>query len=243
MGYVSRDRLAPLAMVGPDFAAFTELSKIHGDGWGIARDQHGVIEVEKDATAAAESSNFESETAQPVNAALLHLRWATPGLAVSAENAHPFSDGQYALIHNGAFEDFEGLAELISPQRLATRSSTGDSELYFLAIMSSIDRLGFRDGALSAITEIGSRFKYSSMNAMLLGPDQLFVISKYDPARRPSWSEPDYYELRYRQDNRGILVASSSWPQPNWTLLPNEHALLVNRVDLTSELIDLLPSD
>lgn len=228
-------------MVGPGFEEFAALSKIHGDGWGIARDQRGAIEVEKAATAAAQSSDFQSKIAQPVSAALLHLRWATPGLAISEENTHPFSDGEYALIHNGAFDDFEGLTQLISPARLASRSSTGDSELYFLAIMSAVDQLGFRAGVLSAIAEIGAKFKYSSMNAMVLGPEQLIVISKYNPNRRPNWSEADYYELRYRQDSQGILIASSSWPQPDWTLLPNEHALVVDRATLASELIDLRP--
>ena len=38
-----------------------------------------------------------------------------------------------------------------------------------------------------------------------------------------------YFDLSYRSDGEVVVVASSGWPHADWQVLPNGHALLVDR--------------
>src|SRR5689334_469322 len=72
---------------------FVALTKIHGDGWGVAGVEHpgDVPDVTVSAGSALDDPDFAAAThhRRPV-ASLVHLRWATNGLAVEPRNSHPF---------------------------------------------------------------------------------------------------------------------------------------------------------
>jgi len=92
-------------------------------------------------------------------------------------------------------------------------------------------------GISSTIRLIKEQADYSSINAMIMNEDTFVVVSEFQPAKKPEWAPDDYYEIKYRADNEGVLVASSGWNQPDWTTLENHHSLVVDRSTLQTQVI------
>ena len=240
MAFSSRTTTSLPSFVGSTFQEFIQLSNVHHDSWGLALVDSGKSSISKKAETAAASTEFNDV----INSAtgmggLLHFRWASPGLPVTQNNAHPFSFQDISFIHNGALSPYDAVASLVAPQFAALKTGDTDSEQFFLFILTEIEKYGFVDGVKSAITTIKSDFDYSSINSMIMNSDYLIVTSEFDPANKPSWAEPEYYELRYRLDTNGIAVASSGWDQEGWTLLQNHQMLICNRVTLEVQVINL----
>lgn len=226
--------------VGSEFADFVELSNVHHDAWGLAIDKGAETSLVKLAETASNSESFAVNINQQIGfGGLLHFRWASPGLPVTDQNAHPFSHNGVSFIHNGALSPYDALEQLVSPELMTLRKGQTDSELFFLYLLTKIDKLGFQEGVLSAISEIKSNFEYSSINSMVMNSDYLIVVSEHDPVNKPSWADDYYYELRYRVDESGIAVASSGWPQEGWNLIGNHRVLIVDRKNLDLKTIDL----
>ena len=240
LGYVSKAPTSIKDFSGRSFDEFVKLSGVHKDSWGLSLIDSERKEVFKSVESAVESKNFdELAKRQKASGGLLHFRWASPGITVNEENAHPFIYEDMSFIHNGALQPYDALLGAISPEVLKLRRGSGDSELFFLFALTKVKELGFNAGILSAIKTIKSEYEYSSINSMFLNTDFLIVISEHDPANRPSWTEPNYYEVRYRLDESGCVVASSGWDQSGWKLMPNHSALIVDRKTMKSELINL----
>ena len=104
LGYCSRDAAPVAELLGTEgFRAFTSLSELHGDGWGMAWYAGSRPATWKSAGRAAGEPEYDKLAWQPLgDLGLVHLRWATPGLAVSDANTHPFRYGPYTFAHNGA---------------------------------------------------------------------------------------------------------------------------------------------
>jgi hypothetical protein len=125
-------------------------------------------------------------------------------------------------------------------------TGTTDSERYLLHIMWRLERRGGDVVAAIAdtVASIGSRYAVNSLNAILLSPDKMYAISWHDPARIPEaelrrrgmGSTPEeiagYFHLAYRMTADALVAASSGWPQPGWTVLPNQSVLVVDRATL-----------
>ena len=240
MAFSSRTTTSLPSFVGGSFQEFIQLSNVHHDSWGLALVESGKSTITKKAETAAESKEFN----EVINSAsgmggLLHFRWATPGLPVTYNNAHPFSFQDISFIHNGALSPYDAVASLVAPQFSALKTGDTDSEQYFFFILTEIEKFGFVDGVISAIKILKSEFNYSSINSMIMNSDFLIVTSEFDPAKTPAWAEPEYYELRYRLDSNGIAVASSGWDQSGWTLLQNHQMLIFNRVTHEVQIINL----
>jgi len=182
---------------------------------------------------------------------LVHLRWATPGLGVNELNSHPFRHGQYMFAHNGAIHPQNRLPEMLPEQWELQLAGTTDSERYFLLIMS---RLASHGGDMvaaiaEAAADIDSRFEPNSLNAILLTPDRLYSISWHHGDRVPEaklrasgYDQPEvaaYFDLAYLATDSAVVVASSNWPQPGWTPLPNRHVLVTDRRTLDSRVLPL----
>lgn len=240
LGYVSAKPVTLPEFAGPDFSNFVKLSEIHKDSWGICLVEDERARLLKVAETAASSEQFDTILSErTATGGLLHFRWASPGIQVTQENAHPFSYEDFAFIHNGALQPYDALLPEISPANLALRRGSGDSELFFLFALTKIQLEGFRSGVISAVSEIKSKYSYSSINSMFLNRDYLIVVSENHPENRPPWADDHYYELRYRIDEGGCLVTSSGWNQVGWTLIENHSALIVDRKSLKTELIKL----
>jgi predicted glutamine amidotransferase len=187
---------------------------------------------------------------------LVHLRWATPGLGVGYDNSHPFRYGPYTLAHNGAIHPQDRLGEMLPAEWERRLIGTTDSERYLLHIMWRLERRGGDVVAAIAdtVASIGSRYAVNSLNAILLSPDKMYAVSWHDPARIPEAelrrrglaSTPEeiagYFHLAYRMTADAVVAASSGWPQPGWTMLPNQSVLVVDRATLEMSVFSLDPA-
>ena len=237
LGYVARTPTTLPEFIGPSFSQFLELSHIHKDSWGYTYSNQQEMALAKNPETAALDQRFsETLSSHPTDGALLHFRWASPGLVVIPENAHPFTNQEISLIHNGAITPYDSLLPLVSPEFIKQRRGTTDSELYFLFLLTAIEERGFLAGVDHVLSTIRSQFKYSSINSMIMGPDHLVVISEHDPLNKPDWADEIYYELRFRVTEKGIAIASSGWDQQGWELMPNHSMLIIDRKTLKHEL-------
>ena len=232
MGYVSSEEKTLRDITGPSFDEFAALSSKHCDGWGIATDSSEAtnIELAVEPTQADHSARFkELTTGLKSDGALLHLRWATSGLTVKEGNTHPFVYGKYSFIHNGGVVPADSLNPYVDPEMLSLARGETDSEKYFFLIMTEIEKYGEVAGILSALKIIKTNLYSSSLNAMILTPDTLYVVSEFIQERRPKGEPADYYDLFYRKDENGFLVASSGWDQSGWAPIANHQLVIVDR--------------
>ena len=238
LGYVAQEERSIPQFVGPKFSQFLTLSEIHRDGWGIARNDGRATTLMKAAETAKSSSNFATAIEDKSKSALLHFRWATPGLGIEEANSHPFSQGDISFIHNGSIKPYDALLGHIPADLLRLRTGTTDSELFFLFTLSKITSLGVIEGVREAVKEIKNNFTYSSLNAMILAPEFLIVVCENNPENRPEWATDEYYQLRYRRDENGIVVASSGWDQSDWEVIPNHSIAVFSRKDFSLSLFE-----
>jgi len=245
LGYCARSRASLAGVIGEEgLRDFTALSAFHGDGWGMAWADGGRIRARRSPRRACDDSGYDELARQRLaRLGIVHLRWATPGLAVGPENSHPFCRADVAMAHNGAIQPQDRLSELLPPAWEHLMTGRTDSERYFLHILF---RLQAGRDMVTAIGEtaasITARFTVNSLNAVLLTPAALYAVSCHDrsmiPEARlrkrgyPGSAEKfaRHFDLAYRQTADAVVVASSDWPQDprqGWTPLPNKHVLTV----------------
>jgi predicted glutamine amidotransferase len=255
LGYCSL-RSAPVAslLTEEGLLGFTALSAFHSDGWGMAWYNTDGPHVEKSARRAEDEPDYGRLTHRPLgDIGLVHLRWATPGLGIGYHNSHPFRYGPYTLAHNGAIHPQDRLGEMLPAEWERRLTGTTDSERYLLHIMWRLERRGGDVVAAIAdtVASIGDRYAVNSLNAILLSPDKMYAISWHDPARIPETElrqrgmagTPEeiagYFHLAYRMTADAVVVASSGWPQPGWSVLPNPSVLAVDPATLEMSVLSL----
>lgn len=242
MGFVSNEKTTFPEIAGSHFSEFVALSSIHCDGWGVATIDHEEEKAHlvRAAEMAHTSSQFDSAiAASRADGGLLHLRWATAGLPVSENNSHPFVYEDFTFIHNGSIYPPNAVDAFIDPAFSWLITGETDSERYFYLMLTMIKHHGFVEGVQKAVNTVKENADYSSINAMVMNEAQFVVVSEHDPARKPDFGLADYYELNYRKDQAGVLVASTGWPQEGWTRLPNHHMLVVDRHEFAIQLLPL----
>jgi predicted glutamine amidotransferase len=258
LGYCSLGS-APVAnlLTEEGLRGFTALSAFHGDGWGMAWYNTDGPHVQKSTRRAEDEPDYGRLTHRALgDIGLVHLRWATPGLGIGYHNSHPFRCGPYTLAHNGAVHPQDRLGEMLPAEWERRLTGTTDSERYLLHIMWRLERRGGDVVAAIAdtVASIGSRYAVNSLNAILLSPDKMYAVSWHDPARIPQAElrrrglagTPEeiagYFHLAYRMTADAVVAASSGWPQPGWTVLPNQSVLVVDRATLEMSVFSLDPA-
>jgi predicted glutamine amidotransferase len=239
LGWATRRPTTLLDLVGAeDLTTFTELSAKHCDGWGVARATETGVKVHKRADAARGSRSFAPwARGYASDLGLAHLRRATMGLSVRIENTHPFTDGQVAFAHNGSVLSPASLDRLVEPDAARLRRGTTDSERYFLALVSRLRRGAAPQDALrDTVDEIAATLPFTSLNCLLLTPDELIAACRYDPAADLEDEGPDYYRLRYRVTGDAVVVSSSGWGR-DWQELGNGDLLTVRRGTLQTSML------
>jgi len=241
MGYVSSHEVSIEEIAGASFQEFSDLSEKHRDGWGIATSSTGkpsnlIVET----LPAKDSSQYSHLTKKALSdGALLHLRWATSGLAVVEGNTHPFEFENISFIHNGGITPLDSMDNFIDSDLFDLMRGNTDSEKYFYLLISQIRKLGLIKGISAGVKLIQDNCNYSSLNAMILTSDSYVIVNKHNYEKRPKGEAEDYYDLFYRKDAKGILVASSGWNQSNWTSLENHKILVIDRKSLSLEALSI----
>ena len=238
LSYVQADESPISGAVSDVLARFTALSAVHKDGWGVAwHTPDDEVRVDREPLTAAASPRYVDQLHTVSDAAVLHLRQATPGIDVSAANTHPFSRDGIGFAHNGFVGPVDSFASLIDPN-LVPEGST-DSELYFLAVLTAM-RSGVAPA--QALKQVAGRLVELeltfSANAMLLTADALHVVCAYVPGRQAAANPADYYALRYHVDAEKVIVASQGIAFDDWTDLPNGSVLTVARSSLERSILD-----
>lgn len=233
LGFSSNNSSTLPKLLGQDLDNFIALSQIHCDGWGYAHVEHSSHHAEnfREPISAIDSSHLTEQISTPTDGALLHFRWASKGLDVKESNTHPFTHEGITFIHNGSFSPFDVLKPYIAAEYLRGAQGETDSELYFLYLLTEIKQHGFLPGIKSALTFIKERVDHSSANMMIMNKDFFVTACRYNQDRIPDLfkKDIDYYELRYKEVDGAVLVASSGWNQKGWTKLKTDSLLIVDR--------------
>jgi predicted glutamine amidotransferase len=239
LGWATTGPTTLLDLVGADdLNTFTELSAKHSDGWGVARATETGVKVHKRADSARSSRAFARwARGYASDLGMAHLRRATMGLSVGIENTHPFTDGHVAFAHNGSVLTPAALDGLVDPDVARQRRGTTDSERYFLALLTRL-RTGAapREALRDTADEIAGTLPFTSLNCLLLTPEELIAVSRYDPAGNLEDEGPDYYRLRYRVTSDAVVVSSSGWGR-DWQELANGDLLTVRRGTLETSVL------
>lgn len=257
LGYVSEEPESAVDGLGDgEFQTFTSLSALHGDGWGMAwsqSDGDGIDVATSPMSAADDPVYFELAGQALGSAGLVHLRWATDGLVVAPMNTHPFTDGSYALAHNGSISPMETLDGLLSEASRARLRGTTDSERYFRLVLQCMEaERDERAGVVRAVGTLREHFPHASLNALFLTPTRLYAVHVNSQATTPLddlrevFGSDDaiphghasaYFDMAYQVSPTAVHVISSGLPEEGWLPVPGDSILAI---DLTTRAIEVL---
>jgi predicted glutamine amidotransferase len=238
LGLVSRTQ-APLGThLALELKPFAALSSHHCDGWGMACwDEHENLVVDRAPEQAMPSTRFWAATESRVtNAALLHLRKASVGMATTTDNTHPFTIGSVAFAHNGYFAPSDVLDDLLSDRGARPALGGTDSERYFHLVLAAMREEG-PVVALRSSAEliIAKSQEVTSLNCLMLTGDALYALA-WAPAKSSPAIEATggTYEMLVRRTDDAVVLASDGWQSPgeDWEPIPNGAVIEVSRADM-----------
>jgi predicted glutamine amidotransferase len=258
LGVVSASPIAVVDAVGETVLKdFVALTKVHGDGWGVATvDRSGDDpEVRVSAGSALDDPAFTTATHDRQSAAtLVHLRWATNGLAVQPQNSHPFIADGIAMAHNGSIKPMGPLGDVLEPDIAASLHGTTDSERYFGLIRQHRRTApNLAEAVRRAVAQLREIYPDASLNALLLGEDQLIVVHAHARSRLldedieeitaadlPAEHLEDYFALRVaRPDDHTLVIGSTGFGDLAWEPMPPECVAAIPLRDLSLTLLPL----
>lgn len=252
LGVVSTTPISVAEAVGDGVLTdFVALTKVHGDGWGVASVDHvgDTPHVTVSAGSAAHDREFTAVTRDlRPTAALVHLRWATNGLAVEPRNSHPFLADGLAMAHNGSIKPMGPLNDLIEPAIATSLRGTTDSERYFTVIRQHRRTAPtLAEAVWSAVAQLRQTHPDASLNALVLGEDQLIVVHAHARSRLlaedieeisatdlPAEHLEDYFALRIARPRKDVVVVGSTgFGDLPWEPLAPESVIAVSMRDLS----------
>jgi predicted glutamine amidotransferase len=234
LGWATREPASLLEVIGQSaLCRFTALACLHSHGWGIAWRQagQGVCHL-KETRAADQSSTFlKIATTLRATAAIVHLRLASSGLAVSLANTHPFVADEVAFAHNGYIPNPDCLLNLLPDYETARLDGETDSERYFAVLRNRIHGRFQPAGIQAVIAEVTRAADPVSLNSLLLTEDSLFGIAWHHRPGDPGgeavagYKTTDYYDMSYTYTSERFIVASGGWQEEGWSKLSNRTGL------------------
>lgn len=231
---------APIEDMVPDeLPRLERLAAIHPHGWGVAHvTEPGTVEVVRAAEQAGRSETWRDALTDVTDAALLHIRQASPGMSHVMANTHPFPGDGMAFAHNGHADPTVTLDALVTAARAPTPIGDTDSERYWSLVRAGIATgLAPDQALLAAAGRIASEATATSLNALMLTPDALLAIAWWhEPViRGAGGGETDRdYRLWYRVAADRVVVASAFVADDGtaWRELPHGHVLHIERATL-----------
>lgn len=245
-GYVTESPCAVADLLGEEgLEAFTSLTAVHSDGWGMAWQTPEGTRTTSSPHSADVDDDYRKLVAEPLsNAGFVHLRWATGGLEVRPENTHPFLTDDAAFAHNGHIHPIGELEELLTPESKARLRGDTDSERYFHFVHQCVEEYGDEaEGVTHALATLVKKFPRCSLNALMLTSTHMFAIhinSRADSPLRalremfddegdiPPRHMTEYFAMDYRETEHGLEIVSSGLGQPGWTPVPADTAVMVD---------------
>lgn len=233
------------------------LARLHGDGWGWAgvRRPGDALMAKRSAISAASDPAFDAMLATPARAGMVHLRWATPGLAVAERNVHPFRAGDLAFEHNGSIKPIAELFALLGDETRTWLIGDTDSEMYFALIREQLALGSSLHEATAAVARrLREAFPRASLNAILLDRTQLVVVHASarsilteadlrvigDHPHLPEEHNEDYFALRWRRSDDGtIVIGSTGVAGVDGEPLPAESVTRIDLADGSIETVEL----
>lgn len=221
-----------------DLKAFTRLSRLHADGWGVAWNSGRGLGVRKSPDAARGNRDFATWAREvPADLGMVHLRRATLGLRVHAGNTHPFTAPGLAFAHNGSVQPPSSLDRFVRPDLREGMEGETDSERYFRAVLSQVAEDGAVDRALvRTVDAVSADAAFSSLNCLLMTPDTLYAACRFRGTHEGEG--PDYFHLGYRVTDDAVVVSSSGWGK-GWQPLADGELLAVHRRTLEVSIVSM----
>lgn len=249
LGYVSAEPTSLVDLLGrEDFTAFTALTSVHDDGWGMAwydADDGRLHHARSARSGERDPAYAELAERRLGRAGIVHLRWASPGIPVRVENSHPFVEGQVAMAHNGHIAPIDRLESLLTPASRAALAGGTDSERYFRYVLQCIEATGDEAVGLGqAVATLAAEFPAASLNALLLTPERLLAVHVNSHATPPvllkdlqgrgiaadriRHTDEDYFAMDFRRTADGTQLISSGIDPEGWTPVPDDSVGVVD---------------
>jgi predicted glutamine amidotransferase len=169
-----------------------------------------------------------------------HARWATPGFSLCLENTHPFTYNRMAFAHNGAVVPNEKLEEFIAPHLQSEIAGVTDSERYFLALLSEIEKAPPVEAFQTHLRSMHEHLQSSSLNCLLLSPEALYAVCDFDADGPLAQQEPDYFHLQFQVSPDAVVVASTGLnPGAGWENLRSGQMLVVEHDTLKITIVEI----
>lgn len=259
LGYVARHPTSVVDVLGEqDFEAFTALTAVHGDGWGMAwhdPEDHTIRSMSSADSAIRDPAYAQLARTRLGQAGIVHLRWATPGLPVTPQNTHPFVDDGYAFAHNGHISPIERLEGLLTRDSRAKLRGDTDSERYFRFVTQCIAERGDDPEGLSqSLAVLVNEFPDASLNALMLTSTHLFGVHINSQASTPvkglrklfasdeaipdRHTDDEYFAMDFRLTPDAVHVISSGIDPEGWTPVPEDTAAMVDLASLELRRLD-----
>lgn len=136
------------------------------DSWGIAlKIDNGKLKIEKEIGKLPESLNSQLSSLNS-QLAIGHTRWATHG-GVTQANSHPHTDCKknLALVHNGIFENYEKIKEVLIKKGHKFQSDT-DTEVIVHLIEQELKSKGFATSVRDTFSQMKGLNAFAVINTV-----------------------------------------------------------------------------
>ena len=236
LGVVSRAPARLAAQLPDELPPFVGLSAEHDHGWGIGWvDAAGQVDVRREPEQASLDVRFADAVESTVtDAALLHIRQASPGMPLTTANTHPFLADGLCFAHNGYAWPTETMDTLIRESGAPAPNGDTDSERYLSLIRASLRERSAPDALRHVAQLITDRASTTSLNCLLLVPGALYALAWWDASTiraQPDGETERDYRLWYRSGPDRVVVASAGMQGlgAHWQELPDRCVLEIRR--------------
>lgn len=219
----------------------------HKDGWGIVAYRAHSTEIETVKKSCASATHPESDFLASVIQAvtqgstniMTHLRKASPGMAVTEENVHPFTYQQFSFCHNGLVEDFHHDSLRLTEPYTTLRKGNNDSEHLFMRLLQEHEHLAnpcFGD-TLHTFVQRLRKIQYRSFITLSSDGDHLYICREVNEKNNVFEKAPylieEYYSffLGHNPSRTSLIGCSESLPLDGvtWQAVPNHTLITINR--------------